>query len=89
MEISKLQVLLLSAAMLGLAGCSGSVRDDARQGGRPSGPPSEAFAACEGKAAGDVVTFSGRRGETLEATCKERNGQLVAMPANAPERRRN
>ncbi len=53
--------------------------------GRPQGPPPEAIAACEGKSAGDSVTFTGRRGETLEATCQEKDGQLAAVPNNMPE----
>lgn len=51
---------------------------------RPQGPPPEAISACENKQAGDSVEFTGRRGETLEATCKEINGQLAAVPAGGP-----
>lgn len=54
--------------------------------GRPQGPPPEAIEACEGKAVGDAVEFTGRRGETLEATCQEIDGQLVAVPDNRPKR---
>ena len=53
--------------------------------GRPQGPPPEAIAACEGKSAGDSVTFTGRRGETLEATCQEKDGQMAAVPENMPK----
>lgn len=49
---------------------------------RPNGPPPAAIKACEGKEVGDVVTFAGRRGEELEATCKEIEGQLAAVPDN-------
>ncbi len=55
--------------------------------GRPKGPPSEAIAACKDKSAGDSVEFTGRRGETLKATCQEVDGQLVAVPDNAPQGR--
>ncbi|BCR06310.1 hypothetical protein DESUT3_33790 [Desulfuromonas versatilis] len=55
--------------------------------GRPKGPPPEAIAACEGKSAGDSVEFTGRRGDTLKATCQEVEGQLVAVPDNAPQGR--
>lgn len=48
--------------------------------GGAQGPPPEAIEACEGKSAGDNVSFSGRRGETLNATCEEVEGQLVAVP---------
>lgn len=50
------------------------------KGGRSQGPPPEAIEACEGKSPGDSVSFSGRRGETLNATCEEVEGQLVAVP---------
>ena len=52
---------------------------------RPQGPPPEAIAACKGKSVGDSVTFTGRRGETLEATCQEKDSQLAAVPNNRPE----
>ena len=50
------------------------------KGGRPQGPPPEAIEACEGQASGDVVTFKGRRGDSVKATCQEIEGQLVAVP---------
>lgn len=49
-------------------------------GGRPQGPPPEAIEACENKSVGDSVTFAGRQGESLSATCAEIDGQLVAVP---------
>ncbi len=51
-----------------------------RGGGREQGPPPEAIKACEGKQEGASVTFTGRRGESLSATCKMVDGQLVAVP---------
>ncbi len=48
--------------------------------GGPFGPPEEAFAACEARQSGDRVIFSTPRGDTLEATCEERSGRLVAVP---------
>lgn len=51
---------------------------------RPQGPPPEAIKACEGKKAGDTTTFTGRRGETLTATCKDIEGQLAAVPEGGP-----
>ena len=50
------------------------------RGGRPQGPPPEAIEACKEKSAGDSVTFTGRQGESMSATCKEIDGQLVAVP---------
>ena len=50
------------------------------RGGRPQGPPPEALEECEEKSAGDSVTFTGRQGESMSATCKEIDGQLVAVP---------
>lgn len=57
--------------------------------GRPQGPPPEAVAACKEKSKGDSVEFKGRRGETVEATCQEKDGQLVAVPVNPPADRKN
>ena len=50
------------------------------RGDRPQGPPPEAIEACDGKSAGDSVTFTGRQGESLSATCEEIDGQLAAVP---------
>jgi hypothetical protein len=54
------------------------------RGGGPGegkqGPPPEAIKACEGKREGDIVSFSGRRGGSLKATCQKIEGQLVAVP---------
>ena len=51
---------------------------------KKTGPPPEAFAACQGKEVGDAVTFSGRNGEKVEAVCKEIHDQLVAAPDKMP-----
>ncbi|MDY0191070.1 MAG: hypothetical protein RBR22_10085 [Desulfuromonas sp.] len=53
---------------------------------RPQGPPPEAISACEGKSVGDSVEFTGRRGETVKATCKKIDDKLAAVPDNMPER---
>ena len=62
--------------------CSKS--DESRRPQGPPGPPPEAIKACEGKKAGDTTTFTGRRGETLTATCKDIEGQLAAVPEGGP-----
>lgn len=49
-------------------------------GGKQQGPPPEAIKACEGKQEGDSVSFKGRRGESLSATCQTIDGQLAAVP---------
>jgi len=51
---------------------------------KKSGPPPEAFTACQGKEVGDAVTFSGHNGENVEAVCKEIQDQLVASPDKMP-----
>jgi len=43
-------------------------------------PPQEAFDACKGKSAGDTVSITTPRGDTLTAVCRQLDGQLVAMP---------
>jgi hypothetical protein len=53
---------------------------DPQRSGKRQGPPPEAIEACANKKAGDSVEFTGRRGETLKATCQERNGQMAAVP---------
>ncbi len=55
------------------------------QGGQGRVPPPEAFAACDGKQAGAVVTFTTPRGEKLTGTCRMFPARLVAMPDHPPQ----
>lgn len=77
----KAALLMTILILLPIAGCAAS--DDSNNN-RRQGPPPEAISACEGKQVGDSVEFTGRRGETVKATCKEMNGQLAAVPAGGP-----
>lgn len=51
---------------------------------RRKGPPPEAFAACDGKQEGDMVTVVLRRGEKVEAVCETLDSRLVARPKGSP-----
>lgn len=73
----------LGACALSLICLAAAAQD--HPGGRPHGPPPEAIAACKGKAVGDSVSFTGRRGETLTGTCQKAGEVLAARPANMPE----
>ncbi|MBU0946434.1 MAG: hypothetical protein KJ804_03680 [Proteobacteria bacterium] len=77
----KTALLVAILILLPITACTASNGPDTN---RRQGPPPEAVSACEGKQAGDSVEFAGRGGETLEATCKEINGQLAAVPAGGP-----
>ena len=44
------------------------------------GPPQEAIDACKDKSDGATVEIATPRGDTIKATCKQINGQLVAVP---------
>ncbi|GAB4340968.1 MAG: hypothetical protein Kow0089_14990 [Desulfobulbaceae bacterium] len=77
-ENNSLKVTAALAIML-LMPITASAKKGNREGRHP-GPPPEAIEACEGKKVGDSVKFTGRRGETLETTCQEIDGQLVAAP---------
>ena len=44
------------------------------------GPPQEAIDACKEKTEGATVEITTPRGDTIKATCKQINGQLVAVP---------
>ena len=48
---------------------------------RRHGPPPEAYAACEGKNAGDRVEFTGPNGVNVSGTCEMRGEKLVLIPA--------
>ncbi len=77
---------LVLPSLVVISACSGA-KNGGGGGGPQGGPPPEAITACEGKSVGDTASFKGRRGETLEATCKEIDGQLVAFPEGAPPRK--
>ncbi|TKB24806.1 hypothetical protein FCL47_16315 [Desulfopila sp. IMCC35006] len=77
----KAALLMAILVLFPIAGCAAG--DDANNN-RRQGPPPEAISACAGKQAGDSVEFTGRRGETVKATCREMNGQLAAVPAGGP-----
>jgi len=76
----KKQVLSTAVLLLALTILLPSASFASGQGRGPKGPPPEAIEACEGKSAGDSVEFTDRRGETQEATCEEKDGQLAAVP---------
>ena len=72
-----INVMMLLATISAVPACASSNRGgrDGRQG-----PPPEAIEACQDKAEGDSVTFSGRRGDSVTATCTLIDDQLVAVP---------
>ncbi len=80
--MGKTQSVVFGLAMAGLLSACAHAAPGG--GDRPSGPPPEAFTACEGMSEGDTVSFEGRQGETIEATCQEHDGKLVAVPENGP-----
>jgi len=47
--------------------------------------PKEAVEACANSAENDQVSFETPNGDTLEASCKMMDGELVAVPANGPD----
>ncbi len=72
-----------SAAVLLAAGAA-HTQPGPPPGGEPPAPPPEAVAACNGKAEGDTVSFTGRRGETVTGTCQRIGSVLAARPAGGP-----
>lgn len=47
-------------------------------------PPPEAYEACDGKKAGDRVTFTTPRGEKMSGTCTLIPARLAAAPDHPP-----
>ena len=57
----------------------------AKSEAHPKGPPIEAIQACKNKENGDIVIFTSRRGDKINATCEtlpKNNTLLVAVPKN-------
>lgn len=81
--LSTTVLLITLAILLPTIACAGGYKGQ----GRPQGPPPEAIEACAGKSAGTSVVFTDRRGESLEAVCREKNGLLAAVPNKMPKGR--
>lgn len=77
-RIVKAGIAITIVSMLTLAGCSNSNKNS--RGDKKQGPPPEAIKACIDKQVGDSVSFSGRGGRSVTATCQTIEGQLVAVP---------
>jgi len=75
---------LLVAAMTIDQAIADSIDDPPVRRERPSGPPPEAYTACEGKNVGEAVVIETPRGETIEAVCAMRGDRLSARPINPP-----
>lgn len=71
-QVLKVAIVLFAAATLLPAGVFAQ------------GPPPEAFELCKDKAIGDAVEIQTPDGKTMEATCQDMQGKLVAMPAGGP-----
>lgn len=50
----------------------------------PSGPPPEAYEACEGKVEGDTVSITTPRGDIIEGVCTDHDGRLALRPTSPP-----
>ena len=85
MKNPKMKVIISLFVLLSLIPIAGWTSGDS-DSKRRKGPPPEAFEACEGKQAGDTVEFTGRRGESIKATCEEHDDQLVAVPEGRSKR---
>jgi hypothetical protein len=78
------------AAMAALLALSGILTAPAwasfRSQGSPGskGSPQETIDACKEKSEGAAVEMTTPRGDTIRATCKLINGQLVAVPEGGP-----
>lgn len=72
--ITKTSLLIVSLQLL----CSASAI--AGQNEPKKKPPKEAIEACLDKQEGQKVTFKGRKGKDLNATCVYIRGELVALP---------
>ena len=81
-KIHAITIILVLVLALPISACAA----ERGENGRRQGPPPEAIEACKDKAEGDSVTFTGRRGESLQATCKEIQGQLAAVPEGRKSR---
>lgn len=88
MKNSKMTAIISLLVLVSTVPLTGWAYGNNGDGNRRNGPPPEAIEACEDKQVGDSVEFTGRRGETITATCEERRDQLVAVPEEMRERKK-
>lgn len=74
------KLIFIALMMAGCAAQVGAQTNEGRRGpdGPRNGPPPEAIAACQDKAAGDSCSFSGRQKEQVSGTC-------FSPPADRPQ----
>ena len=60
-------------------------RNRGQAGDRHQGPPAEAYAACQGRKAGESSKFVDPRGETLTGLCEQEGERLVLRPDRAKQ----
>ena len=82
----KTSLIIVLLAMFVLSGSMGNevTAQAGRDGGRPQGPPPEAFTACEGKSVGDSAEFVNPHGDTVTGTCQQQGDRLVLIPDGPP-----
>ncbi|MEM9336125.1 MAG: hypothetical protein AAGA33_14860 [Pseudomonadota bacterium] len=82
-------LIALSVSIL-LAGAAHAEPEDEENTERKRrGPPEVAFEACASSVEGDPCAFEGRRGETVDGTCKTKQERpLVCVPEGGPPDRR-
>ena len=73
LKISAVALVLLSFG-------SAAWAEDSIKTGQRGAPPPEAYAACEGKAAGDASVLVTPWGEAVEGVCVVKDGRLFLKP---------
>ncbi|MBO1254544.1 hypothetical protein J3L16_02450 [Alteromonas sp. 5E99-2] len=81
MKLISLFFMLLVTSTLSFAAQSRGDDNDERRG-PPRQPPQEAIDACVDKSENEAVSFAGRNGDDVAATCIYIEDQLVAVPDN-------
>jgi len=89
METKTQGITICLFVLIGVASASAGSFDETqgRQGGMK--PPPQAYEACKGKEEGDSVKITTPWGKTMNATCKQGDGKLAAMPEGDARERRN
>ena len=78
--ISKISIVFVLLAGFSVTNAFAGDASSQENGRRRHGPPPEAYAACEGKSAGDKAEFVSPRGDTVTGTCEQEGDRLVLRP---------
>jgi hypothetical protein len=83
------KIVMCMLVLIGAASAIAGPFDETQSRHGAMEPPPQAYEACKDKNEGDLVKITTPWGETMNATCKQVDGKLAAMPEGGAREHRN